>query len=89
MGAKRDFESGEWIVPPEEQMFITHPELGALLGVSSSTISKWVIRGLLPTVQIGKKKYVRRDLIFDWLDQHTHTGDLDELEVRAFPKKAK
>ena len=79
MGARRDPDTGDWIVPADEQMFIPQPELAARLGLSASTISRWVVNGILPTVNVAGRRHIRRDMIWDWLDEQTDLGRLDTL----------
>jgi len=80
MPARRDPNTGEWIVPEEEKAFITQPELAAKWGFAASTISRWVVKGILPTVNIDGRRHIRRDLIDDWLDEQTDLGRLDQLQ---------
>jgi hypothetical protein len=75
----RRLENGEWFVPEEERLFIPQPELAAKLGLSTSTISRWVVQDYLPCTAIGGRKHIRRDLIWDFIDEMTTEGRLDEL----------
>lgn len=79
MPARRHPDTGEWIIPEEERLFIPQPELAAKLGVSNSTVSRWVVKGILPHVVVDGRRHIRRDLVFDWFDEQTSLGRMDEL----------
>ena len=79
MALQKDAETGEWIVPDREKIFITQPELAALMGFSVSAIAKWMKKGLLPTTNVNGRRHIRRDLLYDWLDEQTDTGRLEKL----------
>lgn len=64
--------------PEEEPIIMTQSEFVKMTGFSRSTVCRWVKDGTLPIFFVGGRRYIRRDLIWAWLDQHSSGGKAPE-----------
>lgn len=62
----------------QEPLIMTQREFACLSGFSRTSVSRWVRDGILPVTTINGRKYLRRDLVMAWLDQHTSGGRAPE-----------
>jgi excisionase family DNA binding protein len=50
----------------QRKNLLTHKEAAELLGVSVHRIAKWLDKGMIPYVQIGRTRQIDEEALLDW-----------------------
>ena len=54
--------------------FLTIPEVAEVLRISRNLVYQLVAEGVLPSVRLGRRRLVPRELLFEWIREEASRG---------------
>ena len=61
--------------------FLSQSDLAETLGISRSSAQNMLLAGRLPYVEIGNRRYTRREWVLDWLSKPDNEPKPDPVDV--------
>lgn len=68
------------VLPPEiqemleKERLLTMPQVAQVLNVPVYTAREWGRRGIIPTIKLGRRVFVRASTFARWLKEREHGG---------------